>query len=423
MSRLALGLLITTLSSLSACEAGRGSSAGAPATPATPASRPPRAKSEPGWGPSSVCAFQGPLALPPADASGQIAVPPNHPLIGYVGRVDCRGPRGPVLGFVGSSVHVAFVGTGLSLRLRDFGTGTPQTTNYYDVSVDGRPPTLLQVSPQQELYLLAEGLEDGPHQVEIFKRVEAAPNGAVGAGRAEVLGFLLRGSALAQVRLPTRKLEVVGDSITCGFGNEASTMDPANVHYTSRNSNGHLAYGAITAALLQAQYSAVAYSGRGVWRNYSGGGGERLPDLYLKSVPDDANASAWEPAQYVPDAVIVNLGTNDFSVPGVDHAAFVSSYRDFLAKLRGYYPNAALVAMLGPMLSDSWPPGENSLRNAQANVEAAIAERAAAGDHDVYLVITQPQSGPWGEDWHPTVATHQRLAQELSARLKEILGW
>lgn len=410
-------VLCAALCSL-ACDGGR--SAGA--APAVPSQG--RTRHESGErAASSVCSFEGsPLPLR-ADESGQIAIPATHPLIGYVGRVDCRGARGPVLGFVGASVHVAFVGTALSLRLRDYGTGTPQTTNYYDVSIDGQPPTLLQVSPQQELYTLAEGLADGPHQVELFKRVEAAPGGAVGAGRAEVLGFVLRGSGLRPVSLPARKLEFVGDSITCGFGNEASTMDPANVHYTSRASNGHRAYGAVAAALLNAQYSAVAYSGRGVWRNYQGSGSERLPDIYLKSVPDDPSASAWQPAQYVPDAVIINLGTNDFSRPGVDHQAFVGSYVDFLKRLRDYYPSAPLLAVLGPMLSDFHPPGENAWTNAQADVRAAISERAAAGDRGVHLLVVEPQSGPWGEDWHPTIATHRRMAEQVSSKLKEILGW
>lgn len=420
MNRLAFNVLFG--SSLAACSADHGAQP-PPATPVAPtkivrASRPAGERA-----PSSVCRFEGKAELPSPDASGQIAIPAKHPLIGYVGRMDCQGTDGPVLGYVGASVHVAFVGTALSLRLRDHGTGAPQATNYYDVSVDGQPPTLLQVSPQQELYPLAEGLTDGPHQIEVFKRVEAAPGGNVGAGKAEVLGFVLRGKALSPVALPTRKLEFIGDSITCGYGNEASTMEPANAHYTSRSSNGHLAYGSITAALLDAQYSAAAYSGRGISRNYAGGGGALMPEMYLRSLPDDASSSAWDPAQYTPDAVIINLGTNDFSTPGVDHAAFVRGYTDFLAKLRGYYPNAALVAVLGPMLSDSYPPGENAFSNAQADVKAAIAERATAGDHDVHLLIAQPQSGPWGEDWHPTVATHRKLAEEVSAKLKEILGW
>jgi lysophospholipase L1-like esterase len=354
---------------------------------------------------------------------GSIAIPANHPLISYVGRADRSAAGGPMLGFVGASVHVRFSGRGLDLRLEDFGSGTPQTTNYYDVSIDGAAPRLLQVSPAQELYPLARDLPEGEHRVELFKRIEAGPGGHPGAGKAQILGFVLHGSALLPVQLPQRRLEFIGDSITCGYGDEVETMTPDASHYTTLGSNGHKAYGAVTAALLGAQYSAVACSGRGISRNYAGGGGRVLPDLYLDSVPEDADAGRWDPAAYVPDAVIINLGTNDFSTTGLDRQAFIKGYTSFLTTLRGYYPNAALVAGLGPMLSDYYPVGEKAWTNAQADVKAAVDARVAAGDRNVHVVTFPPQVGPWGEDWHPTAKTHAKMAEQLSQTLKTILGW
>jgi lysophospholipase L1-like esterase len=358
-----------------------------------------------------------------ARSDGTLLVPGRSPLVSYDGRVDCAADGGPLLGFVGASVRLRFVGTGLDLLLQDFGQGTPQTTNYYDVTVDGGEPRLLQVSPEQERYELVSGLAEGEHTVELFKRVEAAPGGVVGAGRSRILGFTLRGARLLPVELPPRKLEFVGDSITCGYGNELSTTDPDSEHYTSRRSNGHKAYGAVTAALLGARYSAVAYSGRGISRNYAGAPGALLPELYSSSVPEEPTASAWRPAQYVPDAVVINLGTNDFSTPGVDRAQFVRRYAEFLAELRGYYPQALLVAALGPMLHDSDPPGDRPWSQARADVRAAVDARASAGDENIRVVFFEPQSGPWGEDWHPTAATHARMAEQLAPLLKGWLGW
>ncbi len=372
---------------------------------------------------SSVCQFDRPATLPPPAADGTIAIPPDHPLVSYAGRLDCRAPGGPLLGFVGSSVRVRFVGTGLELKLRDFGRGTPQTTNYYDVSVDGAAPTLLEVSPDRERYALASNLREGEHQVELFKRVEATTGGNVGAGKAKVLGFVLHGKQLLPVSLPQRRLEFIGDSITCGYGNEVSTNDPCSAPYTTKGSNGHKAYGALTASLLGTQYMAVAYSGRGISRNYAGSPGPVLPEMYLQSVPEEPSASAWDPAQYRPDAVIVNLGSNDFSTPGVNREAFKQGYIDFLGKLRGYYPQAMLVVVIGPMLSDAYPPGENALTSATADIRAALAARAAAGDDRIRIVTLPTQTGPWGEDWHPTIATHEKMAHELSLQLKSIMGW
>jgi lysophospholipase L1-like esterase len=361
--------------------------------------------------------------MPTPSETGAVLVAPDHPWVAYVGRVDRKASGGPLLGFVGASVRVRFQGTGLELRLKDFGGGTSQTANYYDVSIDGAAPGLLETSPSRNRYTLAQGLPEGEHEVELFKRVECAPGGSVGAGKGQVLGFLLYGRELLPPRLSARRLEFVGDSITCGYGNEVSTDDPDNAPYTSRSSNGHKAYGALTAALLGAQYSAVAYSGRGMSRNYGGGGGQVLPDMYLDSVPEEPTASRWDPASYVPDAVIINLGTNDFWTPGLDRPAFVERYTAFLASLRGYYPKAALVAANGPMLNDQDPPGEPSWTHARADVQAAVAARRKLGDENVHILVFQPQTGPYGQDWHPTLATHERLARELTQSLRGILGW
>jgi lysophospholipase L1-like esterase len=371
----------------------------------------------------SVCAFAGETRLMNPAADGSVAVSARHPLLSYGGRVDCNGEDGPTWGFVGASVRVRFYGRGLAVRLKDYGGGTPQTTNFYDVSVDGGVPRLLEVSPSREAYDLAAGLPEGEHEVELFKRVEAAPNGSRGAGKAQLLGFSLRGTRLLPVQRPQRRLEFIGDSITCGYGNELTTEHPEAAHYTTRNSNGHAAYGAISARQLNAQYLAVAYSGRGLSRNFAGGPGELLPQMYLSSVPEDPAATAWVPSQYVPDAVVINLGTNDFSTPGVDREAFMQSYTRFLATLREYYPRAALVAAIGPMLSDFYPPGAEGWTHAQADVRSAVATRQAAGDSNVHLVTFEPQTGPWGEDFHPTAATHLKMASQLAAMLEKTLGW
>lgn len=372
---------------------------------------------------SGACSADARLALLPR-ADGTLFVPPRSPLVGYGGRVDCAAEGGPMLGFVGGSVRVRFVGTELHVLLKDFGQRTPQTTNYYDVSLDGGAPRLLEVSPDRERYELASDLSEGEHQVELFKRVEASPGGVLGAGRAQILGFVLRGSGLLPARAPQRRLEFVGDSITCGYGNELETQHPEVEPYTTRRSNGHKAYGAVTAALLSADYSAVAYSGRGVSRNYGGLPATLVPELYGLSVPDEPAAHLWEPSRYVPHAVVVNLGTNDFSTPGVDRAVFVRRYTEFLARLRGYYPDALLVAALGPMLNDASPVGENAAwSNARADVRAAVEQRERAGDRNVRVVFFEPQTPPFGEDWHPTAATHAKMAAQLAPLLKHWLGW
>lgn len=72
----------------------------------------------------------------------------------------------------------------------------------------------------------------------------------------------------------------------------------------------------------------------------------------------------------------------------------------------------------GAVLHDSDPPGDSPWSQARADVRAAVDARASAGDENIRVVFFEPRSGPWGEDWHPTAATHARMAVQLAQRSK-----
>lgn len=372
-----------------------------------------------------VCRFAGDTRLRPAPGGGGLAVPHDHPYLFYAGRIDCARPGRVVLGFPGGSLRVRFEGAALTLLLRDHGIpGDPRATNYYDVRIDGAEPTLLEVSPQRTAYPLATGLGPGVHTLELFKRTESSPSELPGTGRGELLGLRLpAGGRLHPVAPRPRRLTFIGDSITCGYGNMLSTADPSAAHFTTRNENAHLAYGAIVADLLDAEYAAVAFSGRGLVRNYAGAPGMYVPAMYGLSVPDDPDARPWPHAHYVPDAVVVNLGSNDFSTPGVDRRAFVAAYTKLLSDLRRIHPDALLVAAPGPMLTDDYPSGTAVWTAIRADVAEAIAARTRAGDTRLALQRFAPHRPPFGEDYHPTVATHRAMATQLASTLRARLGW
>lgn len=365
---------------------------------------------------SGVCGFSPPVTHGAVGADGMFDVPANDPNIFYMGRVACDG-EGPTFAFPAASVRVRFEGAALDLRLRDSGTGTPQSTNYYDVSVDGAPPTRLETTPGDGVYPLARDLGPGEHSVEIVKRVES--NG--GSGRGQVLGFRLpEGAKLLPVPPKPLRVEFIGDSITCGYGNEVSTTTPDQFHYTTRNSNANLAYGALAARQLDAEYMAVAISGRGVYRNYADAAGATMPVAYEATLPDDSAAGAWEFTRYTPDVIVVNLGTNDFSPPGPDHAAFKASYATFLAKIREHQPSSLVLVVVGPMLNDGFPPGVMAWTTIQSDVSAVVGELRSAGDDNLHFLALEPQSAPYGEDWHPTVATHQRMADAVVSEITRL---
>ena len=75
------------------------------------------------------------------------------------------------------------------------------------------------------------------------------------------------------------------------------------------------------------------------------------------------------------------------------------------------------------MLSDFYPEGIRAWTEIQAAMQEILATRAAAGDDNLTGIVFSPQSAPYGEDWHPTVATHEAMAQKLSELLATCLGW
>ncbi|MBK6464847.1 MAG: hypothetical protein IPF92_28175 [Myxococcales bacterium] len=410
-------LLWSAVVSLSACSGGD-----PPADDSAP-------RAKPGSGAPVVlgvhpdaCAFSGDVLPSAAAADGMVDLPPNHPLIRYVGRVDCR-PSAPRFSYPAVSVKARFTGSAIDVKLRDSVEGGEEQGSWYEALVDGVPQQLL-VNAQKEVYSIGRDLGPGEHSLEVWRRIESR-----GAGQGEFLGLRVRsGETLKPVLVSGRRIEVIGDSVTCGYGNLKRTSTPDEFHYTTKNTNARLTYGAVAAQLLSAEYVAVAYSGKGLWRNYQAAPGPTLPQLYLRVLPDEASP-LWDVRRSPPDVVVVNLGTNDFSPsaggadPGPSGERFRAAYVEFLKTLRGHYPGVPLVAALGPVMSDNYPVGVRALTTATGAVQAAIEVRKGAGDADVHFISFPLQSAPYGEDWHPTVETHEKMGRQLAELVQRLKGW
>ena len=66
-----------------------------------------------------------------------------------------------------------------------------------------------------------------------------------------------------------------------------------------------------------------------------------------------------------------------------------------------------------------------SLDTARTYLEQVIAQRQQQGDANVALLefATQQASDGYGCDWHPSAATHQKMAAVLESALATDLGW
>ena len=268
-----------------------------------------------------------------ADADGgvSVAVAPFH----IVGRIDTRDAAGPSFGWSATEIRARFSGASLSVVLRDTGA------SYYDVSIDGGTPTPLLVTGGAQPYDVATGLAPGEHDVILTKRTETT------TGVTQLLGFV---GTLVPTPVPAgRRIELVGDSITCGYG----VLGPNETcSFSASTESEPLAWGALAAGQLAALHMVTAVSGRGVIRNYGGDTANTMPELYDRALADDAS-STWDQHAFEPDVIVVNLGTNDFAGgKGDPGPGFQVTYTSFLATLRARHPQAHIVAATSPMVSN-----------------------------------------------------------------------
>jgi hypothetical protein len=316
----------------------------------------------------------------------------------WIGRVDTRDPDRARFGWSGAGVILRFDGTGARVTLNEAGS-------FFTVVVDGEEGPRLEVSGGERSYDLATGLAPGVHTVELYRRTEGFFNPSE-LSNIEVDGELLG------VPDPGRSIEIVGDSITCGYGNEGPDK---SCPFTADTENHFETYGAIAARALGAEISTVAWSGKGVVANYGGDRTEPMPELYDRTIPtEDGDYSFPRSA----DVVIINLGTNDFSTDGdPSEAEFVGAYTAFLAHIRDRHPDALILSTIAPIL------GGDDCDRGSAYIASAIASRAGAGDTRVRWIDLGAEPIGWGCDYHPSVATHRAMADRLVPILREALGW
>ncbi len=341
------------------------------------------------------------LALLFSRAHGAPITLPDNPMIQYSGRIDFSDPKAPRFDWPGVSILVKFKGKSIGFLLEDGG-------NDYDVKVDGKPEKVWVTQPDHNLYTLA-GLANGEHTVQIVKRTEAL------FGIAAFKGLVLsdEGVLLNPPPKPARKIEIIGDSFACGYGDEATTLKCENLRPFE---NADKAFGAEAARDLNAEYTLVAYSGKGIVRNWGDKNkrsADPFPTLFNRVLCHDPD-KPWDFSQWVPDAVVIHLGQNDFSSkPEADSQDYIDGYLKLIKEVRGKYPNAFIYCFA----TTGWP-GYSSY------VEEVVAKRHEAGDEHVYFVgYPNVPSDELGCDYHPQAKAQKELANILVPVMRDTLGW
>lgn len=322
----------------------------------------------------------------------------------------------------GSTVECIFSGTQLTVTfcagcgyevegMPDDPTAPKRATwPWVGVFLDDMPAPIrkFQVSSSHETWLLYQSAVPETHRIRLTKLTE---NSKTFLG---ISAFTAEGAFLPARKQPRRRMEIVGDSITCGYGN--LVKDPGR-HFFSADEDSWQAYGPMAARKLGMEYSCVSISGITAVKHPGWHGGYAMCELYdytdrVWQEKLQMEPQLWDFEKNHNDYVVVNLGTNDcyailFCPEAGELERFQDAYTAFLEEIRRVNgADTRIICTLGPM-------------NYYLFHDIAVAvDRYCrrTGDQNVHLLRLCPMH-PFdgvGADGHPSLDTHRKMAQELA---------
>lgn len=276
------------------------------------------------------------------------------------------------LGYSLTGAEFDFDGTSLSAEITtDWVNDEAWKENfqpYMAVLVNGKLSKRFAVSEGTAQYELYRSEKAEKVRIRLVKLSENA------FSKVGVLSFSADGKLTATKPCSERRIEFVGDSITCGFGIEGRSVCD---NFRTSTENPLINYASLTANGLGAEYQLTSWTAIGVYSNSVKD--ERVTE------PDDAwtmpviydytdkavdgmlgnEPEKWDFSRFAPQLIVVNLGTNDKDFTrGIPErtAAFENCYREFIAHIREKNPQAHIICALGAMGRELLPQVENAVK-------------------------------------------------------------
>ncbi len=310
-------------------------------------------------------------------------IDPSDKNILYTGRWYRADPSTPWCSWQGCSIIANLQGTSISARLQT--VADAKDWIFVIIDKDRANARTLALTGGTSDYLLASGLPDTTHKVEIVKKSNAGTDHIV-----TFHGFSISGPGLASPPArPRRKIEFYGDSNLAGVSVEHE-QNKGDMKY--RDSYYGLA--GIASRMLDAEYHNVSKGGETVHNI--------MKNIWDKYYPN--SSELWDFSNNRPDAVIINIGANDVRKP---KDSIVRAYHSFLDAMRSTHPEAHIVVMN----AYGW-----SYREPANYTKEVVAARKDSNMSCLHF--------PWVfEQWHGCQYDHSGMANLLAVHLSEVMGW
>ncbi|MFM2360534.1 MAG: hypothetical protein RLY16_2527, partial [Bacteroidota bacterium] len=171
--------------------------------------------------------------------------PATDSRIQYVGRFDWSNAQLPRFWSPGAFIRIRFKGTKCVVKLQDQELWG-KNHNYLGVLLDNKIVSRLQTAGKNNEIVLADSLKNTVHTLLLCKNTES------NIGYLALEGFVCD-SLLVPDPLPTRKIELIGNSITCTAGSDQSLVPCGKGEWHDQH-NALMGYGPLTARALNAQW-------------------------------------------------------------------------------------------------------------------------------------------------------------------------
>ena len=292
--------------------------------------------------------------------------------------------------------------------------------DYLSFEVDGLRAQTFSPIEGKNWYTVFLGMDAGKvHDVRVIKETMAFPDPCA----VRLLNLRTDGEILP-VPPQKRRIEFIGDSITCGEGCRGPEQFD---EWLPMMFGAADAFPRVTADRLGAEYSCVSISGWGVLNGWDNNPVSRIPSIYDKLCAQKGDADYS--FDFDPDAVVIALGTNDNNAltqpPYTDPVSgstnkFTDSVADldkltqaaaaFLRHLHRKNPRAKLV----------WASfhSQGVIHDA---LERAVEQVQQEGIDAVFTVpcdLNNLPEGGMGSRYHPGPLTHRLIAENLAELLK-----
>lgn len=256
----------------------------------------------------------------------------------------------------------------------------------------------------------------GMHNVTLRKRTDSTW-GTV------TLGKITTDGEFNQVIIPKRRIEIIGDSISVGFGLDGK--GPCTNDITVEDAPK--TYGALAANALGADYSIIAKSGAGLIRNYMRSTPDPepvIPVFWTQAKAQDSPNSYNFSAAPEPQAVVISIGTNDFGYKGVrepvNFAAFEVGVINFVKQIAEHYRHAVFFLLTSPMLDDSPPDKQRTTLKSALDMAQKTLKDYSIRVRVLDMPFIKDVQGCGG---HPTAEEHASEGKILEQAIRDELAW